>query len=929
MAIPGSARWIGLGVGLLAAGLPPALAQAPSADESGVLKGHLGPVLMGVFTPDGKSAITVSSDETVRMWNLETRTEVRNYPGHTGPLFCLTLSKDGRTLATGAYDNTLRIWDVPLGKPLVRLKGHEGAAGGLALSADGRLLITGGADKSIRLWNPAELAEISDPKQPVPPAGVRMGPASEIVLTAVRNDGNLIAGGTADGQIHLDSPFVEGSQGVLGTHPAGITGLAFHANNQQLISAGKDGQVRIWQLPAPPAREIPGLASAVGDLIVLTNQAIAVVATDDGSVRAIDANTGQTVREFPKGAGKVTALAIMPNNTLLAVADDKGGVRFFNFADAGPRGAIAAHEKAVRDVVFHPDNQTLSTAGADGWVKHWKIPDPAATEPAMPVQQWADAKAGVLAVSADGSKLFAGSAEGKILQWKPADGMLERTFEAHKGEVSALAVSPNGQQLLSGGADKTLKQWNPADGALLRSLELSAEIRGLSITSDSQRLLAACKNGEVHLLDTAGGGLLQTFSAGSTPAFAAWLNDNQSIVSGSTDKVLRVWKQSAVRVFSPHQKPIVDLALYNGGAQFLTAGTDGKVLMTDVNNGQPVRTFEGLTGEARAVAARADNQRIAAGSSDGKVFLWNAGDAKLLQTLEVPGEVTSLSFSPDNQKLAVATKDKILAIFGPPLPPMSPQPGTELVLHQKTSAENVLARIVFDRDNRGIWATDDGGNISQWAYASPVQTRQFNHGGPVYGVAITADGKTAVSSSTDQTVRIWDITTGQQKAAMTGHQGAVHAVALSPDESLIVSSGADRTVRLWDMAGGRQLKQLATFEETMYAVAVSPDGKTVAVGGADRKVHLINLLTGAIERTFEGHTDYVHSVSFNPAGNRLLSYGYAGQLRVWDPTNGKVLFEDRIGRIGNFAHYASDGTRVLLSNGDGTARVFELPAPVR
>jgi WD40 repeat protein len=300
-----------------------------------------------------------------------------------------------------------------------------------------------------------------------------------------------------------------------------------------------------------------------------------------------------------------------------------------------------------------------------------------------------------------------------------------------------------------------------------------------------------------------------------------------------------------------------------------------------------------------------------------------------LQTLEVPGAVTSLAFSPDNQKLAVATKDKALMIFGPPLPPMNAQPGNELILHQRALAENMLTRIVFDRDNRSVWATDDGGHINQWAYASPVQTRQFNHGGPVYGVAVSGDGKTVVSCSTDQTVRIWDVVTGQQKAAMSGHQGAVHAVALSPEESLIVSSGADRTVRLWDVAGGRLLKQLATFDETMYAIAIPPDGKTVAVGGADRKVHVINLLTGAEEKTLEGHTDFIHGLAFNPQGTRLLSYGYAGQLRVWDPTDGKHLFETKIGRIGNSAQYAGDGQRVLLSNGDGTARVFDLPAPAR
>lgn len=634
MLIPGEWRLVLLPLVLVT----PVSAQRPSADEAGVLKGHYGPVLMGIFTPEGTQAITVSSDETVRLWDLKTRQEIRNYPGHSGPLFCLALARDGRTLATGSFDNTVRVWDVPLQKPIVRVRAHEGSAAGFAISQDGRLLVTGGADKIARLWNLSQLVKLTDPKLPVDPAkaGQRAGAAGEILLAAIRNDGNMIATGEADGRIRLYSPFVEEPEGEGFQHQGGITALAFHANNQQVISAGKDGFVRVWSLQAQPPKDI-----LIGE------------------------------------------------------------------------------------------------------------------------------------------------------------------------------------------------------------------------------------------------------------------------------------------------KPLLDLALYNGGAQVITAGSDGRVLMTDTNSGQLVRAFAGLIGEAGAVASRLDNQRIAAGSSEGKVFLWNAGGGELLQTLQVPGAVVALAFSPDNQKLAVTTKDKALVIFGPPLPPQSPQPGNELAQHQQVLAESVLTRIVFDRENRSLWASDEAGHINQWAYASPVQVRQFNHGGAVYGVAVSGDGKTVVSCSTDQTVRIWDVPTGQQKAAMSGHQGAVHALALSPDESLVVSSGADKTVRLWDVAGGGQLKQLATFDETMYAVAIHPTGNTIAVGGADRKVHLINLLTGAIERTLEGHADYVHSVAFNPEGTRLLSYGYAGELKVWNPADGQILHQERIGRIGNFAHYASDGTRVLLSNGDGTARVYQLPAPAR
>jgi WD40 repeat protein len=210
-----------------------------------------------------------------------------------------------------------------------------------------------------------------------------------------------------------------------------------------------------------------------------------------------------------------------------------------------------------------------------------------------------------------------------------------------------------------------------------------------------------------------------------------------------------------------------------------------------------------------------------------------------------------------------------------------------------------------------------------------VPIREFNHGGPVFSVAVNRDGTVIVSGSADQTVRVWDAKTGGPRAQLSGHQGAVYGLALSRDESLAVSSGNDNTLRLWDIQGGRQLKQLATTEATAYALAVHPVASILATGGADRRVHLYDLLTGDRQRTCVGHPDYIHSVVFDPQGARVLSYGYAGHLIVWKTDDGTKLFETRIGRVGNTARYSPDGSRVVLANGDGTARIIELPAQAR
>jgi WD40 repeat protein len=96
----------------------PVAAQAPA---DGVLNGHEGAVVMGVFTPDGERVVTASSDQTARLWDVAKSVELRRYTQHVGPLYCLAASGDGRTLVTGSQDNTLRVWDLPLSHPCADL----------------------------------------------------------------------------------------------------------------------------------------------------------------------------------------------------------------------------------------------------------------------------------------------------------------------------------------------------------------------------------------------------------------------------------------------------------------------------------------------------------------------------------------------------------------------------------------------------------------------------------------------------------------------------------------------------------------------------------------------------------------------------------------------------------------------------------------
>ena len=125
---------------------------------------------------------------------------------------------------------------------------------------------------------------------------------------------------------------------------------------------------------------------------------------------------------------------------------------------------------------------------------------------------------------------------------------------------------------------------------------------------------------------------------------------------------------------------------------------------------------------------------------------------------------------------------------------------------------------------------------------SPLMRVLEGHSAGVRAVAVTADGRTAVSGSDDKTVRVWDLASGQART-LEGHGGVVNAVAVTADGRTAVSGSDDRTVRVWDLASG-EARTLEGHGGEVNAVAVTADGRTAVSGSEDRTVRVWDLASG-------------------------------------------------------------------------------------
>jgi WD40 repeat protein len=219
------------------------------------------------------------------------------------------------------------------------------------------------------------------------------------------------------------------------------------------------------------------------------------------------------------------------------------------------------------------------------------------------------------------------------------------------------------------------------------------------------------------------------------------------------------------------------------------------------------------------------------------------------------------------------------------------------------------------------------------------------HQKPVQSVKFSPDGKYLLSTSLDNTARLWDVKTGQEarETPFEGHSWFVWDAAFSPDGNQIVTASHDGTAIVWPVNEPYDPAKLRTFaghSGAVYAVAYSPDGKYVASGGYDKQVLLWEpgkvqpfkyeeMLDGqSVAADFKllgKHAASVRSVVFSPDGKMVISAAHDNTIKLWHVETGRLLQTMRgHGSLVRACAISPDGKWVLSGGYDERAKLWSI-----
>lgn len=202
------------------------------------------------------------------------------------------------------------------------------------------------------------------------------------------------------------------------------------------------------------------------------------------------------------------------------------------------------------------------------------------------------------------------------------------------------------------------------------------------------------------------------------------------------------------------------------------------------------------------------------------------------------------------------------------------------------------------------------------------------HTNAVRACAISTDGSFIASASLDRTVKLWDITSGQERATMVGHSDAVIGCAISPDDRFVVSAGYDNTLKVWDVQTGAEQATLTGHTGPVNGCAISPDGAFIVSASWDSTLKLWDANTGAERATLEGHDDALMACAISPDGAFIVSASQDGALKIWDARTGAeraTLTGHAASPLGWVSGCAvsPDGTFIVSAAWDGTLIIWD------
>ena len=282
------------------------------------------------------------------------------------------------------------------------------------------------------------------------------GHTAGVVSAAYSPDGTQIVTAGDDHLVHIWDAATGQAVRTLSGHIAGINSAVYSADGKQIVTASADCTVRLWDAATgQEVRQLRGHTDWVWSAVYSADGKTIVTASGDKTARLWDAATGQEVRQLRGHTDWVRSAAYSPDGKSIATACADRIARIWDAATGQEVRQLRGHAAAVLSAMYSPDGRSIVTASADGTGRIWDATTGQEVRQLRGHTDWVNS----VAYSTDGKSIVTASGDRTARIWDAATGQEVRQLRGHTDWVNSVAFSTSGKSIITASADQTARIW--------------------------------------------------------------------------------------------------------------------------------------------------------------------------------------------------------------------------------------------------------------------------------------------------------------------------------------------------------------------------------------------------------------------------------------------------------------------------------------